>query len=139
MSTGRSHLNVFNAASVPLMLAQALATFCGDEPDLYGLGQMLRGFTPGFVTRSGLTSQTTHVEALPGRVFAVMNTAGSTEYTIKHVGAPGAGEVLVTYSDGSGGQKGTPTLQFQAAVTGYQIEKHELPPAFDEVFDAIFA
>lgn len=137
MSAGRTHLTVFNAATVPQLVIASLAKFSNQTPDLYGFGMILRGLTPGFVVRTGLVSGTAHIEVLPGRVFAVMDAAGANEFTIIHVGAPGATEVLVEYDDGSVGAKGTPTLTFNGAQTGYQIEKHELPVGFDEVFDAI--
>lgn len=138
MSTGRTHFEIFNAASVPLMFCQSLATLSDQQPTVQGFGSLLRGHTPGLVVRTALPSQVAHVETLPGRVYGVTDEAGAVNLTIIYAGSPAVGEVLVTYSDGSGGQKGTPTLTFQAAVTGYQIEKHELPTSYDEVFDAIY-
>lgn len=137
MSAGRTYFNTLNSATVESLLATGLAVFSNQKPDTYGFGMILQGFTPGFVLRASLTSQTTHVEALPGRIFAVLDEAGTTGLLIVYVGSPGAGEVKITYSDGSAGQKGTPTLEFNGAVTGYRVDKHELPPGFDEVFDAI--
>lgn len=135
----RSTLNVLNSASVPLLTAQALGRFSDEKPDTQGFGSMLRTLTPQLEVRSGLTSQTVHLEALPGRIYGATDEAGSNNLTIIYAGAPAdATEVLVTYSDGAAGQKGTPTLTFFAAVTGYQVEKAELPAAYDEVFDAVY-
>ena len=135
---GRTHLQVLNEASVSTQMAAALAIFSNQDPTTGGFGQILRGMTPGFVSRTGLVSGATHIEELPGRIHAVLDFAGTTEQLIKHVGAPGANEVLITYSDGTSTPKGTPTLVFNGAVTGYQVDKHELPESFDEAFDAIF-
>ena len=69
--------------------------------------------------------------------FVADASASGRVLTLNPVGAQHDGVWNVTYDDGTTGAKGTPTLEFQGAVTGYQIDKHELPVGFDEVFDAI--
>lgn len=112
---------VLSDGGSPSNSAAAISTIRDD--DGVGLGHMLAAaFTPGFVTRSGLTSLDTHVEERPGLVLAVLDAAGTTELTIIHAGSPGAGEVLVTYS------AGVPTLEFgDGANTGYRVLKLEGP------------
>jgi len=86
-----------------------------------GFGAMLASaFTPGLVTRSGLASLATHVEDKPGMILGVLDAAGAAQRAIILVGAPGAGQVLVTYA------AGVPTLLFgDGANTGYQVLKLE--------------
>ena len=139
MSNGRTTEQILNAASVPLQTVEALGTLSGESQDA-GFGQILRGMVPGLKVRTGLTSQAAHVET-PGRVYAVTDEAGAVNLTIIAAGAPAGTQVLVTYADGStpaGQDKGTPTLTFNAAVTGYQVEKGELPVGFDEALSAIY-
>lgn len=102
-------------------VAVAFATL--RDADGVGLGSMLASaFSPGFVTRTGLTSSATHVEERPGMIFAVRTENGATERAIIHAGVAGAGQVLVTYS------AGVPTLVFgDGANTGYQVLKLEGP------------
>lgn len=101
--------------------AVAVATL--RDTDGKGLGSMIASaFTPGFATRTGLTSSATHVEERPGMIMAVRTENGATERTIIHAGVAGAGQVLVTYS------AGVPTLVFgDGATTGYQVLKLEGP------------
>jgi hypothetical protein len=114
--TVEDQLNLANDSTVNNMLAQ-LRDANGD-----GLGKILNGLVPRFVTRSGLTSGATHIETNPGYVIAIQS-AGGVDRTLVYDGAAGAGEVKVTYS-----AAGIPTLVFgDGANTGYLILKIEIP------------
>jgi hypothetical protein len=109
-----------------------------------GFGTLLLALAPTLVVRTGLTSGTTHVDQGPdsagnlvneaGRIHAVLDEAGAVELSIIRVGAPAVGEVLVTYD-----AAGVPTLTFQAAVTGYQVDKSRLPADFVAKMTQVFA
>lgn len=135
--SGRTYETVLNSGTVPTQFVDAVAQFCNQSPTTQGFGSILRSMTPKLVERSGLTSGATHKEALPGRIFGVVDAAGTGNLTIIHAGSAGAGEVLVKYNV-SGTEPGIPSLTFgDGANTGYWAEKAELPAGFDELFDAI--
>jgi hypothetical protein len=108
-------------------LAVALATIRDDAGN--GFGNMLSSaYTPGFLTRSGLTSSATHIEVRPGMILAVLDAAGAVERTVIHAGVAAPGQVLVTYS-----AEGIPTLVFgDGANTGYRVLKLEGPVGLAE-------
>lgn len=100
----------------------------------YGFGDLIAEFAPRWKLRENLTSQTAHVEERPGLIRAVLNGAGNTELTVKHVGAAGAGEVVITYD----ATTGVPTLTFNAAVTTYRVLKIEAPAGLLEKLAATY-
>ena len=139
MSAGLTHETVYNKATVPALFTTALAKFLTKDAAGEingGFGSILRSMTPGLAVRTGLPSLGIHLEDLPGRIYGVTDEAGAVNLTIIYAGLPAVGQVLVEYNV-SGTDPGVPTLTFQAAVTGYRVEKSELPLGFDEVFDII--
>lgn len=113
-----------NNGSEALGFCNAIASLGDADEQTRGFGSMIAStYTPGFVVRSGLTSSATHIEERPGLIHAVLDAAGAAERSIIHVGAPGAGQVLVTYD-----AAGVPTLLFgDGANTGYRVLKSEGP------------
>lgn len=116
---------------VPLPTSAATTSNDGST----GFGSLLKALVPGLRTRTGLPSQVTHVEELPGRIHAVTSEDGVTNFPIVYgTTAPAVGEVQVIYDDA-----GIPTLTFQAVVTGYRVEKTELPAGFNAALETVGA
>lgn len=110
MSTTKEALNLANPNSVPDMLRKVSA------------GDILGGLIPTANARTGLASNATQVNDLPGALLAVESPAG-TNLTIVGPGAtPAAGEVAVSYD-----ADGVATLTFNAAVTAYTALQLTLP------------
>jgi hypothetical protein len=95
-----------------------------------GLGSILSALLPRVVARTGLASSATQVHSIPGHISAVADSAGTTNLLIV-TGAPGAGEVQVTYD-----ADGLATLVFAAAVTGYQVTQNAVTTS---MFDTLAA
>lgn len=97
----------------------------GELPDLLkkaSPGELFAGMIPRLVERTGLASSATQVHSLPGPIFAVTDTAGTTAITMV-TGTAGAGEVQVTYD-----ADGLATLVFgSGAVTAYNVLQCVIP------------
>lgn len=83
-----------------------------------GFGDLLDGFRPRLVARTGLTSAAAHVHNSAALIASVNSTAG-TPLAIVHGDPPDAGEVRIEYD----ATTGVPTLTFAAAVTAYTVSQ----------------
>jgi len=139
---GRTVKTLLNEATEPTRMQTALAQLRDDSDPVRGFGDIIASFVPGLTTRTGLPSQVTHVDGPldssgavvpePGRIFAVTSEDGVTNFPIVYgTTAPAVGEVQVIYS-----ATGVPTLTFQAAVTGYRVEKAIMPLELAEALAA---
>lgn len=90
---------------------------------LRGFGQMLAAMRPRNRSRTGLTSQATHVHDVAAQIWSVESPQG-TPLSIISGGSPGASEVSVDYD----ADTGVPTLVFNGSVTEYHTtESGSLP------------
>lgn len=86
------------------------------------VGDIIAGMIPRQTARTGLTLGATQVHNIPGQILAVTDGADAPLAMIT-AGAPGAGQVRVTYNASTG----IPTLVFNAALTAYKVTQTVFP------------
>lgn len=107
--TLKDRLNAANPSEFPARMQEAK------------IGDILDGLRARLVARTGLTSSTTQVHNAPGAIISV-DDGSAAPLAIIGSGAPGAGEVRVTYD-----ADGLATLEFTGAVTAYDVTCQVLP------------
>lgn len=107
--TKKDALNDANVTTLPTLFRES------------AIGSIIAGLIPSEITRTGLTSGTTHVHNSRGLIVSV--ASGTTAQTIVTSNVTlASNQVKITYD-----ANGLPTLVFNAATTAYTVVELALP------------